>query len=401
MTDNGNIYPDTSTSTLRQLSRLMGRELRRLSREPICWFCMIVAPLFCYVFFTSLMQSGLPTDIPLGLVDNDHTSTSRNLARNLDAFQMTAIKQQYASVTEARRAVQRGEIYGFYYIPKGLSRKAQRQEVPTLSFYTNYTYLVAGSLIYRDMRTMSELAAGAAGRTALYARGATEGQAMAFLQPIVIETHAISNPWLNYNIYLSNTILPGLLMLFIFMVTVYSLGMEVKNGTARQWLSMAGLSMPKALIGKLLPQTLIFSLMGLVYIVLLYGVLHFPCRSGMPTMTLVMFLGVLAAQGLGVFMFAMLPSLRMGLSFASLWGVISFSICGMSFPVMAMHPSLQGLSLLFPLRHYFLLYVNCALDGYPLFNAWPYVAGLCAFAALPALLQVRLKKVMLTTPYLP
>ena len=83
------------------------------------------------------------------------------------------------------------------------------------------------------------------------------------------------------------------------------------------------------------------------------------------TMLLVMFLGIIGAQGLGVFMFAMLPTLRMSLSFASLWGVISFSICGMSYPVMAMHPTLQGLSLLFPLRHYFLLYVNCALDGYP------------------------------------
>lgn len=61
-----------------------------------------------------------------------------------------------------------------------------------------------------------------------------------------------------------------------------------------------------------------------------------------------MFLGIIGAQGLGVFMFAMLPTLRMSLSFASLWGVISFSICGMSYPVMAMHPTLQGLSLLSP-----------------------------------------------------
>lgn len=381
--------------------KIARRELRRMASKPIYWFCMIAAPLFCFVFFTSLMAEGLPTDMPLGLVDNDNTTTSRSLARNLDAFEMTSIKEQYANVTEAREAVQRGDIYGFYYIPKGTTRKAQRQELPVVSFYTNYSYLVAGSLLYRDMRTMSELASGAASRTVLYAKGATERQAMAFLQPIVIDSHAINNPWLNYNVYLSNVILPGLLMLFIFMVTVFSIGTEVKYNTVHDWLIMARGSMFHALAGKLLPQTLIFYLIGIAFAIGLYGVLHFPCHCGLPTMLLVMFLGIIGAQGLGVFMFAMLPTLRMSLSFASLWGVISFSICGMSYPVMAMHPTLQGLSLLFPLRHYFLLYVNCALDGYPLMNAAPYVVGLLLFALLPLLLLRRLKKMLLVVPYIP
>ncbi len=381
--------------------KIARRELRRMASKPIYWFCMIAAPLFCFVFFTSLMAEGLPTDMPLGLVDNDNTTTSRSLARNLDAFEMTSIKEQYANVTEAREAVQRGDIYGFYYIPKGTTRKAQRQELPVVSFYTNYSYLVAGSLLYRDMRTMSELASGAASRTVLYAKGATERQAMAFLQPIVIDSHAINNPWLNYNVYLSNVILPGLLMLFIFMVTVFSIGTEVKYNTVHDWLIMARGSVFHALAGKLLPQTLIFFLIGIAFAIGLYGVLHFPCHCGLPTMLLVMFLGIIGAQGLGVFMFAMLPTLRMSLSFASLWGVISFSICGMSYPVMAMHPTLQGLSLLFPLRHYFLLYVNCALDGYPLMNAAPYVVGLLLFAMLPLLLLRRLKKMLLVVPYIP
>lgn len=381
--------------------KIARRELRRMASKPIYWFCMIAAPLFCFVFFTSLMAEGLPTDMPLGLVDNDNTTTSRSLARNLDAFEMTSIKEQYANVTEAREAVQRGNIYGFYYIPKGTTRKAQRQELPVVSFYTNYSYLVAGSLLYRDMRTMSELASGAASRTVLYAKGATERQAMAFLQPIVIDSHAINNPWLNYNVYLSNVILPGLLMLFIFMVTVFSIGTEVKYNTVHDWLIMARGSMFHALAGKLLPQTLIFFLIGIAFAIGLYGVLHFPCHCGLPTMLLVMFLGIIGAQGLGVFMFAMLPTLRLSLSFASLWGVISFSICGMSYPVMAMHPTLQGLSLLFPLRHYFLLYVNCALDGYPLMNAAPYVVGLLLFAMLPLLLLRRLKKMLLVVPYIP
>lgn len=377
------------------------RELRRLAVQPIYWFCMVIAPLFCYFFFTSLMHEGLPESLPLGVVDEDHTVTSRNLVRNLDAFQMTDVVKTYSNVTEARKAVQQDHIYGFYLIPQGTTSEAQSQRLPTISFYTNYSYLVAGSLLYRDMRTMSELASGAASRTVLYAKGATERQAMAYLQPVVIDMHAVGNPWLNYNVYLSNVIIPGMLGLFIFMITVYGLGTELKFNTADELMQRSGGSVIVAVTGKLIPQLLVFLLSGTLYVLYLYAYLHFPCHCGLARMWCIMALFVMACQGMGVFMFTMFPTLRLGLSFASLWGVISFSISGMSFPVMAMHPILQGIANLFPLRHYFLLYVNSALDGYPLANAWPFVLALLAFALLPWPCMFRLKKVLTTYRYEP
>ena len=270
-----------------------------------------------------------------------------------------------------------------------------------MSFYTNNSFLVPASLLYRDMRTMSELASGAAARSVLYAKGATEGQAMAFLQPVLIDMHALGNPWLNYNLYLSNGILPGLLMIFIFMLTIYAIGTETKEGTARAWYNAADGKPFIALLGKLLPQTVIFLILGTIYVLLVYGYLRFPCLCGIPTMLGAVWLMVLAAQGLGVAMYAAAPTLRLALSFASLWGVISFSIAGISFPVMAMHPVLQGLSLLFPLRHYFLIYVNSALNGWPLLAAWPFLLALLAFALLPVLLSRRIYRVTITMEYVP
>lgn len=384
-----------------RLFHVARREVRRLASHPIYWFCMLAAPLLCLVFFLTLMGSGLPTNLPLGLVDDDGSTTSRQLARNLDAFQQSDIVAQFPTVSEARKAMQRGEIYGFYYIPEGTSRKALRQEQATVSFYMNYSYLIAGSLVFRDMKTMSELASGAAVQQVMLARGATEAQAMALLQPIVVDTHPISNPWLNYSVYLSNTLLPGVLMLFITMVTVYSIGIEVKEGTAREWLATGGFSLTQSLVGKLLPQTVAFVLLWGLVDVVLYAWLRFPCLCGLPVMLGVSALGVVAAQGLGVFMFAALPTLRLGLSFASLWGVISFSISGMSFPVMAMHPILQGLCNLFPLRHYFLLYVNFALNGYGAADIWPNLVGLAAFALLPLAVGWHLKRILLTVKYIP
>lgn len=334
-------------------------------------------------------------------MDLDNTSTTRNIIRNLDAFQQTKIIAQYSSVSEAREAMQRGEIYSFYYIPEGTTEEALASRQPKVSFYVNYSYLIAGSLLYRDQRTMSELAAGAIGRANLYARGATEDQAMGFLQPIVIDTHALNNPWLNYSVYLCNTLFPGILMLLIFLTTCYSIGTEIKENTAKDLLSMADGSIVTALVGKLLPQTVVFFIMATFHNVYLYGFMHFPCNSGIFPMILAGLLLVLASQAFGVFLFGLFGSMRLSMSAASLWGVISFSISGFTFPVMAMHPTLQALSNLFPLRHYFLLYVNQALNGYPIVYAWHSVVALLLFMLLPFFVLKKLRTAMTSYVYLP
>lgn len=383
------------------LLNIAKREVLRIAVRPLYLFCMIIAPVFCYLFFTTLMANGLPTDMPAGVVDLDNTSTTRNIIRNLDAFQQTHIVAHYPSVMEARKAIQRGEIYSFYYIPEGTTEATLASRQPKVSFYVNYSYLIAGSLLYKDQRTISELAAGAVGRATLYAKGATEDQAMAFLQPIVIDTHALNNPWLNYSVYLCNTLFPGILMLLIFLTTIYTLGEEVKNGTGRELMHLADNSITKVLIGKLLPHTLVFFVIAVFYNVYLYGYLHYPCHSGIFPMLLAGLLLVLPSQAFGVFLFGLFGSFRLALSAASLWGVISFSISGFTFPVMAMHPTLQALCVLFPLRHYYLLYVNFALNGYPLIYAWQAVAALLVFLLLPFLILKKLRTILLQYVYVP
>lgn len=386
---------------LLRIWQLIIREGKRMTSRPLYFFCMIIAPLFCYIFFTTLMGNGLPTDLPVGVVDMDNTATTRNIIRNLDAFQQTKITAHYKDVTEARQAMQRGDIYAFYYIPEGTTEKALASRQPRVSFYTNGSFLIAGSLLYKDLLTMTELANAAVGQQTLYAKGATERQALGFLQPILIDTHPLNNPWLNYSVYLCNTLIPGVLMLLIFMVTIYSIGSEIKEGTAHEWMKLANNNLSMALAGKLLPQTIIFFIMAACYNVYLYGILHFPCNSGIMPMLLASLLLVLASQSFGIFLYGILPTLRFALSAASLWGVISFSISGFSFPVMAMNPTLQALSNLFPLRHYFLIYVDQALNGYPMGYAWNSYLALLVFISLPLFILKRLNNAILLYRYIP
>ena len=184
-------------------------------------------------------------------------------------------------------------------------------------------------------------------------------------------------------------------------IPIVSIGVEIKDATSRQWMAMADNDVLCALVGKLLPHTLVFFAVAAAYDACLYGVLGFPCHGGIGPLLLATLLWVVASQAFGVFLIAVLPTLRLALSACSLWGVVSFSISGFSFPVMAMHPSLQALSNLFPLRHYFLIYVSQTLNGYPMAYVWRSYFALLLFVLLPLLFLGRLKTVLLKYDYIP
>ena len=391
----------TLKQAIQHIGIVFGREIRRISRSPLYLFCILGAPLLCTIFFISLMREGLPTDLPIAVVDLDNSATSRNLIRQLDAFEQTKVVVRTASFSEARNEMQKGNVYGIFYIPEDFAVKATTGKQPKLSYYTNSTYLIAASLLFRDMKTISVLANASVGLEIGTAKGLDESRIMGQLQPIVIDTHAIGNPWLNYSIYLNNTLLPGILQLMIFLVTVFSIGSEIKFGTARQWLRRGGNSMVTSLIGKMLPYTLLFTLVAWMMIAVLYGYNAFPLNSGWFPMLMATFFLVIASQSVGVFMIGVLPTLRLGLSFASLFGMIAFSIVGFSFPVTAMHPTLQSLTNLFPLRHYFLIYVDQALNGRDLYYTWSEYVWLLGFLLLPLIIGKTLKSALLHFKYIP
>lgn len=376
------------------------REWQRMRQEPVYLFSIVIIPIFCYILFTTLMANGLPTKLPAGVVDADDSQTSRNITRNLGAFQYTDITAHFASFDEAAEAMRKGDIYGFFYLPPKLESDLMAGRKCRTSFYLNDAYLVAGSLLYRDMRTLSELTNGAVQRTQFYAHGMSSWETASRLQPIVIETHPLNNPWLNYSVYLNNTLLPGVLLLMVMLITIYSIGTELKEKTTTQWLESANGNIITALAGKLLPQTTLFIAIAWIGDIWLYCVLHFPCHNGMAYMMIASVMAILATQGLGIFIYSLFPWMRFAMSIASLWGVISFSISGFTFPVMAMNPALQALCNLFPLRHYFLIYANGALNG----NPTPYAASsfiaLTIFMLLPLITIQRLKHSLTNDVYM-
>lgn len=377
------------------------RELDILRKNPIYAFCMVVFPLMTVLFFTSMLDDGQPHDLPIGVVDQDDSSMSRGIVRNLDAMQSSRVAYHFATVTEARDAMQENKIYAYLYIPKGTTAKLLAGRHPKISYYYTMTSLTAGSMAMKDLKTIGMLGSAAVGQATLSAKGATPEQIKAVLQPVAIDSHQIANPEVSYNYSLTTIFVPGIMMLFMALLSAYSIGMELKFETGKEWLARADGNIVVAIIGKFIIHALVFLLVIFLFHYYIYNHLNFPRLGGVWSIVRLSVLEVLSSLGFGVFSFGLMPSMRMSMSVSSLWSVLGFSMCGSAFPVMGMDPPLQSLSWLFPLRHYFMLYQVTVLNGFPVIDAWFHLVALVGFTLLPWFVLRKVKNAMLNYVYIP
>ena len=367
------------------------RELRIIRQRPIYLLGSVGVIAFCAIFFLTFLKDGLPSDVPIGLVDYDYSSTSRNFCQQLDATQLGKVVH-YDSFAAAREDMNRGKIAAVCVVPVGMNDDIQANRQPKITFYVNGLYFVSGALAWKDLLQMVNLTNGAVQRQAFRARGYNDSQIMGMIRPVDVDVHQIGNVGTNYNYYLSSVLLPGVLEMIVIIVLIYSLGAELKYGTSRHLLQTSGNSIVTALAGKLLVWTLTFSAIGLILILLLFHRLHFPLAGSIWNMFLGIFLMIFASEAIAIFILEMLPVPRLALSIGALYSVLGFSLSGFTLPIEAMPPYIQGLAVAFPLRHYYLFYVQEAIFGAGFAGWWKQVIYLLIFILLPLIGLVRLKK---------
>lgn len=361
--------------------------------RPIYFISTVIIMAFTYVFFLTFFNEGQPNKMPIGVVDLDNSSLSRQFTRNLGAMQHSNIVMRLNSHKEAREEMQRGNIYAFVEIKRDFANEAVSNRRPVITFYVNDGYLIAGSLISRDITYMSAATSIGMQQKVLRAKGVEENRIMGIVQPIVLDTHLIGNPWANYGTYLLNVILPGILQLMVLMMTVFPIGVEYKERTSREWLANSNNSFFAALTGKLMPYTIIFTLIGIIGNLLLFKYMHYPLNSSIGWIFLATFMLVVATQAVGVIFIGITPVLRDGVTFAGVFGMLGVTFAGSTFPIEQMPRGTRIFSDFFPIHHYFEIYVNQALNGVGIHYSYIYFISLLSFSVLPIIVFNRLKKV--------
>lgn len=373
------------------LYNVLCRELRRMTSRRLYFGVCLVLPLFCLFFMATIFGSGQMENIPIGIVDQDNTATSRQIVRNISAVPTFKVTRHFTDETAARQAVQRKEIYGYLSIPTGFTQRATTGMDATLSYYYHYALLSVGSELMAAFETA--LAPVALSPIAMEAvsLGVSQEQITTFLLPVQSSMHPLYNPDLDYSIYLSQPFFYVLFQILILLITVYIIGSELKFHTAQEWLITVRGNILTAVVGKLLPYTFIFSVIGILANYILYGVLHIPFHGSLLMMNLMTILFIIATQALAVFIFSIFPRIAYIISIVSMVGSLGATLSGVTFPVTSMYPPVHAASYLFPVRHFTeiaqsMLYFDSGFGYY-----WQSAAILWLFPLVALLILPRLK----------
>ena len=379
----------------------MKREIRRMTGRKMYIFGMLAVPLFMAFFFLDLLSPGLPNQVPTAVVDLDHSSMSRTVTRSLSALQVLDLNERCESYDEALEMVRKGKIFGFFVIPSDFEKNALAGNVPTLEYYSNMTYFVPGTLAFKGFKTVAVATSGGVVQQTLVSLGATPEQISSLVQPLDLQINALNNPWMSYAIYLCPSFTMATFVLMIMLMTVFSITMEVKTGLSVEWLGTAKGNIWIATASKLLPQTVIWVAVGIFIQWLFFGLSHFPLNGSIGWMLLATVLVVIASQGVGLFISSVVPNPRLAFSLTALFGILSFSFTGFSFPVESMYGWLGIFSYLAPIRYWFLIYINEALNGVGIYYSRYFFVALIVLPLVACSLLPRLRRACLKPVYVP
>ena len=230
-------------------------------------------------------------------------------------------------------------------------------------------------------------------------QGLSEKQAMAQLMPVRFSRHVLFNPYINYGYYLSPSFMPMMLLIFVVMVTVFTIGTELKHATAREWIDTANGSVGAALTGKILPVTVIMFLMSLVMLLIIFKVVGVPLNGSLTVILLGTLLFILSYQSLGAMIVTVLSNLRLSLSIGGGYSVLAFTFSGLTFPIMAMSKPMQWFCCIFPFTFYTDIMVDQALRGAPAIYSLPDMGIIAVFIILPLLCLPRLRTICTNKKY--
>lgn len=359
----------------------------------------VVLPLFLLLFMTTIFGNGQMEHLPIGIVDADNTATSRSIVRNIAAVPTFDVVDHYTDDIEARAAVQRKDIYGYLSIPPRFEETMMRGMGATLCYYYHYALLAVGGEVMSAFETALIPVRMAPIVVEAVTLGAREENIETFLLPMTSDDHALYNPSLDYAVYLAVPIFYIMFQILVLLVTLYAIGSERKQGTGSDWLCIADGNILKAVVGKLLPYTLIFICEALLANVVFFHWEHIPLAGSMGLFALATVLFIIATQAVAVIIYSIFPMLSLVISVVSMVGSLGATLSGLTFPLSAMTPVVQWVARLFPVRH-FTEAMQCIVYFDGGFSAcWLMLAVLCVFPLVAVMLLPCLYGTMIARPY--
>ena len=334
------------------LRSVVSRELRYLSAQPwdlalLLWFPAATLALLLWLF-----SSGVPTDLPIAVVDEDHSSASRDLVRRMGVLRGIAITAHPPNLAAAQPLVRSGAVYGVVHIPSNWERDRLRNAVQPVVFYGNAQFSLVAGLIGGDVLTAVASMAGERAVIGEARFGGGLAQAAARINSVRADLRTVFNPTLSYEAYLAGMLLPVMLHLFCVVAAVSALGREFRDRSVAAWLASAGGKLSRALVGKFAPVLLTYLLLAVFMVVTFAGWRGWAPAGSLALWLIAIAVLMIASIAVAILLVAVTINLRSALSLTGIYVATGLAFSGFSFPRAAMGQAAQWWGSLLPYTYY-------------------------------------------------
>jgi ABC-2 type transport system permease protein len=374
--------------------KVIQRECKRITSEGASLFVVFFGPLLAFFLISSIFYSSVPRKLPVAVVDLDHTSISRKTIEFTNATPIASVNTNYISLEEARNAMEEGKIDAVLFIPSGTEKNILKGTHSDVELYINNANVIKGSLLNSGIqKAIKTLSAGIKLQTHLQ-NGETEKQAMAQIIPIRLRSEILFNPFASYAYFITLILFPVMLTVFVLFGTLYAIGTELQYGTSLEWLQQSGNNIIIALVGKLLPYTIIFSLVAALMNIDLFIVLGLPLRGKVGIIVLSELLLILSYQSMAIVFITLTKNMRLAISLGSVYTMLALTYAGFTFPVFGMPQVAQVLNKIFPISYWMNVLSGQSLRAENVSNSFVMLLYLTGFIFLGCCFIPRLKYVL-------
>ncbi len=250
------------------------KELREMSHDVGVLIFFLFLPIGYPLIYYYVYSTETARDIPVAVVDEDHSALSREFIRKLDASPEAHVYARCADMTEAQDLMRKTEVYGIIRIPSSFlddirhgrqTRIAAYSDVSSLIYYKSI--LLPCTNISQDMNKNIKI-------EDLGATGLSSREIDIARSPIKYDHVMLYNPQGGYASFL----IPPILMLILQQAMVLGIGMAMgrtreKNGGFAIYRGVQGYDNPMAVIlGKVLVIFPLFLFMALyMYVAIIFG----------------------------------------------------------------------------------------------------------------------------------
>lgn len=368
------------------------RELSLLKSNKRFSLGMILLPILSFVFLVALFSDSSIHNIPIAVVDNDHSNISRTYIRMVDATAGVSVKYEPQNVEQAEELMLKGEVDAILYIPKDMEKDLYSTTITEPKLYISGMRILNSSLIYRDVLMTTQTLSSGIEIQLLTKNGISQEKAYELMLPVYYEKHILFNPYTSYGYYLISPFNTLMLILFALLSTLFAVGLEIKKGSVNHWLESASNSIYKAVFGKAIPYTILYTTLSILSNVYIFYVLGAPLNGSFLMLTISTIVVILSYQAFGLILLAITGKLGLALSAGAALSTMSFTMSGLTFPLMAMSPLIFSFAHLFPYTHYMYCYIS-QMRGASVTHCLPYIVTMLLYPIILAIMIPRLIKI--------